>query len=181
MKEGILARRYAKALFQIALERDLVEEVRRELYVLVTTLEENRRLALRILSPQYSRSDKRRTVTQVFRQRFSTLFFNFLQLLIDKGRAGLYQMIYRAFGVLYDQHQQRLRARVTSAIPLSDSDKRTLQQELAARLQKNLEIENQVDSSILGGLIVNVEGKVLDGSVKRQLERLREVMSSQLN
>ena len=181
MKETILAQRYAKALFSVALERDLIEKIRGELYLFVTTLEENKKLVNFILSPENSYPEKRKVIKSIFEGRCSREFFNFLLLLLEKGRNTLYSEIYKAFNALYDKHHRKQSALAISAVALKRSDLAALETEFSKSLKMNFEIENHVEPEILGGLILNIDGKILDGSVRMQLERLQQVVSSQLN
>ncbi len=181
MKEGILAQRYAKALFSVALEKKLLEKVRGELYDFVTRLEDSAELSYFLRSPERSRAEKRQLVERVFQDRASSIFFNFLLLLIEKGRMPLYREVQQAFGGLYDQHHRKVRALAITAMPMDKRELETLQSDLAKAMNRTLEIENRVDPAILGGIVLDIDGKILDGSVRRQLERLREVVASRRN
>lgn len=181
MREGILAQRYAKALFALALERKQLEPLRRELYEFVTTVEENRELSQFLCSPENSRAEKRAALTKVFQSRCSPVMFNFLLLLAEKGRVGAYREIHQAFQKLYDKHIRKVKALAISAVPLEKTELDALKQDLTNALQMNFEIENRVNPEILGGLILDLDGKILDGSVRLQLERLRTAMYSRRN
>ena len=181
MKEGILAQRYAKALFAAALERKLLDKVRGELYDFVTRLEENHALSHFLRSPERSRAEKRQLLERVFSDRVSGMFFNFLLLLIDKGRMTLYGEVRQAFDDLYNRHHRKIRALAITALPMEKRELEALQSDLAQAMNLTLELENRVDAAILGGVVLDINGKILDGSVRRQLERLREVVSSRRN
>jgi F-type H+-transporting ATPase subunit delta len=173
MKEAILARRYAKALFSLALERNLLDKVRQELHSFVAMLEENAEFADFLRSPENSRAAKREAVERLLQDRYSNLFFNFLLLIIHKGRHDVVDEIVRAFDDLYERHHRRVRALAITAVPMDTAIADDLRNKLAKSLKMEIELENQVDPSILGGLVLNVDGKVIDGSLKQQLERLR--------
>lgn len=181
MKEGILAERYAKALFAVALEKKLLDKVRGELYDFATRLEDDVQLSYFLRSPERSRTEKRQLFTRVFEARYSSIFFNFVLLLIDKGRIALHRELQQAFSVLYDRHHRKVRALAITALPMEKRELEALQSDLAQAMNRTLEIENRVDPAILGGVVLDIDGKILDGSVRRQLERLREVVSSQRN
>jgi F-type H+-transporting ATPase subunit delta len=181
MKEGILAQRYAKALFAVALDKKLLEKVRDELYDFVARLKDNAELSYFLRSPERSRAEKRQLVERVFADRYSSIFFNFLLLLIDKGRIPLYREVRQAFSALYDHYHRKVRALAITAMPMAKAELETLQADLAQAMNRALEIENRIDPAILGGIVLDIEGKILDGSVRRQLERLREVVASRRN
>ncbi len=181
MKEGILAQRYAKALFAVALERKLLDKVRGELHDFVARLESDKNLAEFMRSPESSRTDKRKVLEKAFQDRYSNVFFNFLALVVDKGRSTLYGDIHQAFNELYDRHHRKVRALAITAAPMDKDDLNTLQADLSRALQLTFEIENRIDPALLGGLVLNLDGKILDASVKRQLDSLLHVMANQLN
>lgn len=181
MKEGILAQRYAKALFAVAVDKKLLEKVRDELYDFVARLENNPEFSHFLRSPERSRAEKRQLVERVFADRYSNIFCNFLLLLIDKGRIPLYRDVRQAFSALYDQHHRKVRALAITAMPMAKGELEVLQSDLAQAMNRTLEIENRIDPAILGGIVLDIDGKILDGSVRRQLERLREVVASQRN
>jgi len=173
MKEEILARRYAKALFEIAQERKLLEKIRGELHNFAANLEENPAFADFFRSPEHSRAAKRAAVEKVFQDRYSNIFFNFLIVVIQKGRHDAIAEIVKAFDELYDRFARRTRALAVTAVPLDAKIADDLKARLSKSLNKHVELENQIDPAILGGIVLNIDGKVLDGSVKQQLARLR--------
>jgi F-type H+-transporting ATPase subunit delta len=173
MKEQILARRYAKALFTLAQERKMVDKIRHELHSFVAAMEENAAFGDFFRSPENSRAAKRTAVEKIFQDRFSGLFFNFLLLLIHKGRHNAVQDIVLTFDELYDRHLRRTRALAITAVPMDTTLASDLRDRLAKSLNKQVELETKVDPSLLGGIVLNVDGQVLDGSVRQQLERLR--------
>lgn len=173
MKEEILARRYAQALFEIAQERQLLEKVRTELHHFAASLEENQAFADFFRSPEHSRAVKRAAIEKVFQDRYSNVFFNFLVVVIQKGRHQTVTEIVAAFDELYDRFTRRTRALAITAVPLDSKIADDLKVRLSKSLNKQVDLENQIDPAILGGIVLNIDGKVLDGSVKQQLERLR--------
>jgi F-type H+-transporting ATPase subunit delta len=173
MKEEILARRYAKALFELAQERKMLDKVRSELHSFMAALEENAEFADFFRSPENSRPAKKTAVEKVFQDRYSSIFFNFLLLLVQKGRHHAVAEIARAFDALYDQYARRAHGLAITAVPMDAKLADDLQARLSKSLNKQIDLENKVDPAILGGIVLNIDGKVLDGSVKQQLERLR--------
>jgi ATP synthase F1 delta subunit len=181
MKAGILAYRYANALFAVALERKLLDRVRSEMHDFVARLEDDQALAEFMRSPENSRAAKRRLLEKAFQDRYSSILCNFLVLVANKGRSTLYGDIQQAFNELYDRHHRKARALAITAAPMDKGDLNSLQTDLSKAMRLTLEIENRVDPSILGGLVLNIDGKILDASIKRQLDGLLEVMASRLN
>jgi F-type H+-transporting ATPase subunit delta len=177
MKSAAAARRYARALFAIAREEDRIEEVRRELDAIGALLDTNAELAHAILRPLFPSGERRRVLRAVCeRLGSSDSVRRFCSFLVDRRRIVELDAIRTAYGALADAAAGRMRARVVSAIPLSDPQRERLQRALAERTRSQLELEVEVDASLLGGAVASVGGLVFDGSLRTQLEQLRATL-----
>ena len=173
MKENILAKRYANALFQLAKERRILEPIQSEVDLLVSSVNGSADLQQLLQSQDIKKNEKKNVIEKVLQKRVSQVFLNFVMLLLDKNREALFLTIAREFHSMYERHNKRTRAAAITAEPLDVKSTKALKQFLDKTFDSDVQIENRLDPSILGGLIVNVEGKVFDGSVQSQLRRLR--------
>lgn len=171
-----MARRYARALFELAGEQSSLDRIMQELDRFGRLLTTDQRLRAFLLSPRVERSVKTQILETTVAGTVSPLFHRFLLLLVRKGRQNLYQEIAFEMGRLYDGRQNRLRAMVVSATPLSDKQLEFIRQRLRhnANAQAEILIENKIDPTILGGLVIKMKGQVLDASLAHQLDRLRK-------
>ena len=174
MKETVLARRYAKALFEIALERKMLGKVREELSAFSYLLEKDVSLRNFLFSPEHSRASQKKAVEKAFADRFSAVFFNFILVLLEKRRQSLIHDIMTAFEVLHDRHLRKMRALAITAVPMDEKTLEQLRASLSKSMDMDMELQNRVDPEILGGVVIQVEGKVLDGSIRQHLLRMRE-------
>ena len=174
MKERVLAGRYAKALFELALERKMLGKVREEMHAFTGLLSRDAALRNLLISTEHRRAAQRQAAEKAFADRFSAVFFNFLLVLIDKRRQVLIDEIAAAFEALHDRHLRKVRALAITAVPMDAAALEHLRSTLSKSLDLDLELQNKIDPEILGGLVVQVEGKVLDGSVRQQLLQLRK-------
>ena len=181
MKERVLARRYARALFQIAVERGLLAQIQEEVDSLAEALHRNPDLRTVLRSQQISKTEKKSTLEHVLGDKASKVFLNFLYLLLQKNRERLFEIIASEFDRLVDQHQKRLRANAITAVPLDSEFVGKLKKLLDSTYQAHVDIENQVDPDILGGIIIRVDGQVFDGSLQSQLRRLRAQLVERTN
>jgi F-type H+-transporting ATPase subunit delta len=108
----------------------------------------------------------------------SQIVANLVRILVDRQRLGAVPEIARVYADLVNEKVGRLRAIVTSAVPLSEEDTGHLGRALAGRTQKTVVLETRVDPGLLGGVITQVGGTVLDGSLKTQLDLLRSTLRS---
>lgn len=173
MKESVLARRYAKALFEIALARKMLGKVREEIHAFAKLLERDASLRNFLMSPGQSRAAHKQALDKAFADRFSSVFFNFLHVLVDKRRQVIIDEIITAFEILHDRHLRKMRALAITAVPMEKNTLEQLRTALSQSMDMDMELQNQIDPEILGGVVLQVEGKVFDSSVRQQLQRLR--------
>jgi len=178
MRSPAAARRYARALFSIARDETRIEDVRRELLAIHDVMQQSRELRDAILQPLHPSAERRQVLKGVC-QKLGTsgVVSNFCAFLVDQRRVIDFDVICDAYGRLADDAAGRTRARVVSASPLSDTQRSELRTALAARTGLQVELEESVDSSLLGGAVASVGGLVFDGSLRTQLEQLRSSLT----
>ncbi|HOT95667.1 MAG TPA: ATP synthase F1 subunit delta [bacterium] len=174
MRTHPLARRYARALFGLAQETDKTGPVLEELKSFTAFLQQNRRIKAFLMSPEVEKKPKQAVVQELLENRATPLFSHFIQLLVEKGRQDYLGQIVAAYGELYDQSIGRVRAQVYSAVPLEAAQMEQIRQEVARYLKAEVLLENRVDAAILGGVIIQFAGVVIDGSLRHQLNQLRQ-------
>jgi F-type H+-transporting ATPase subunit delta len=178
MHSSAAARRYARALFSLAGEEGRVEAVRSELAALHALFSESSELRHAIFRPLHP-VEQRRSVLRTLCERLGssrtvTSFFSFL---VDRRRLIDFDAIFEEFGRLADTAAGRVRARVVSATQLREDQRERLRRALAARTGKQIELEEAVDASLLGGAVATVGGMVFDGSLRTQLAQLHGSLS----
>lgn len=174
MRSSAAARRYARALFSLASESGSVEAVRGELDALAATLESNSEIRNAIFRPLHPGAERRAVLESLCdRLGSSPSVRNFCALLVDQRRVIEFAAICEAYAVLADDAAGRTRASVVCASPLSDAQQERLRRALSARTGRQVELDVEVDRSLLGGAVASVGGLVFDGSLRTQLEQLR--------
>ncbi|MBP2652696.1 MAG: synthase subunit delta [Firmicutes bacterium] len=171
-----LASRYAQAIFELASEKQVLDAVERELAMVANALNENKDLAALLYHPQVPAEVKRDTVMKLFGSELTEYVRNFLFLLFDRRRETALQAIIMEFRTLANQARNILEAEVTSAMPLAADQEKGLAAKLSAVTGKNVVLKTAVDKGILGGIIVKIGDKLIDGSVKRQLKVLQSAL-----
>ena len=172
--ERTLAKRYARALLDVAREASKIDEVERDLFGLAEAWDATRDLRTVIAHPSVPMDRKKRSVRAVFQGKVADLTLRFLDLLIDKKRMGLLPKIAEAYDEASDELQGIAKARVRAFMPLSDAQRAKLTERLRAFTRRpNIQLAETVDPSLLGGLVVKIGDQVLDGSVAGRLRKLR--------
>lgn len=174
MSTGSIARRYARALFSLSVETNRVEPWAKGLEAVQAALAGSAELRDALTNPVYSKEQRRAVVEALasalsLEKEPSSLLF----LLADRNRLSHLAAVAGVFRDLADRHLGRLRAKVTSAVPLDDAAAKAIAGKLSQATKAEVLLDRVVDPAILGGLVTQVESLVYDGSVRTQLEDLR--------
>lgn len=175
MIAGKHAKRYAQALIELCDEDQSHARIVRDLSKFAALYKESADLRLVFANPSIALDDKKKILDEVLRRLFANrISRNFLLLLLDRGRMSLAPEIVDEVVRRIDQKAGRLRAQVTSAAPLSTIDTSRIQRALEQMSGKKVTVETTVDPALIGGVVTRVGNVVLDGSVKNQIESMRE-------
>jgi F-type H+-transporting ATPase subunit delta len=169
------ARRYARAVYDLARESGDPEAVGRELAQVTDIV--TRDTAVRdVLTRPWIKPDDRRAIAAAIAQKAGArkLVQDFLGLVAERGRADHLTEIVGAYQALEDAERGQARAHVRSAVALTDAEKRELSGRLERALGKRILLEERVDATLLGGFVAQVGSLILDGSLDGQLARLRQ-------
>ncbi len=174
MPSSAAARRYAKALFMLAKEDRRVSEVGDELDALASLLEDNDDLREALLTPLYPVNERKAVLRSVSElANMGSVVRNFYSYLIDQRRLVEFYGIREAYQQLADEDAGLVTAIVTTASPLDDRRKDRLRRALSQRTGREVQLDVQIDPSLIGGAIAEVGGMVFDGSLRAQLQQLR--------
>jgi F-type H+-transporting ATPase subunit delta len=170
------ANEYGSALFQWAQETDTVDAVWESLLVAAEAFRDQPEYGEFLCSPAVPKAQRLEAVKEAFGGRVESQVVDFLCLLVENGRAGEFTACVSEFKTLYWDARRIVTARVTSPVALSDSQKKQLVAALCAKTGRTVMPEYVVDESLLGGVVVELDGKRYDGSVKRRLQVIKEVI-----
>ncbi len=170
-----LDRRYAFALYKTCSEVGNEDLVLEELKEIVDELYGNEGLRKIVENPQINRYNKKRIFKEMFDGDIEDELLNFLLLLIDKGRILYLKEKYNQFRQIYLKRHNTVLAKVKSVVPLDESQKQALKIKLEEKYSKTVVMEEELDKSLIGGVLVTVGNEVIDGSIKGRLEELEEI------
>jgi F-type H+-transporting ATPase subunit delta len=175
MKNSILANRYAKALFSVAQEENAFDEYAASLSKVATAMTSQPEVKDGVTNPMYPVDVRCKVMAYIAKTiGASQVITNFLDLVIQKKRAAFLPEISEAFQALIDVQRNICQGTVVSAMPLTAELNDKLQATLEKITGKKVVLSSQVDPSIIGGLIAKVGDLVLDGSIRSQLQGLKE-------
>ncbi|MEO6857041.1 MAG: ATP synthase F1 subunit delta [Solirubrobacteraceae bacterium] len=168
-----IARVYARALLEVAVEHDELDEVRDQLSAFTDAMNENRDLAVFFFSPYFSVEEKKSGLEKAVTEANPNVI-NFLEALIERHRMPAIFRIRTEFQALWAQERRLLPVRLTSAIELDESILEDLGKRIGEQVDRQIEVSSVVDPDILGGIVLRVGNVVLDASIKNRLELLRK-------
>jgi F-type H+-transporting ATPase subunit delta len=171
-----VVRGYAEALFQVARAEDSLDRVEEELTRLKNGLESNAEVKEFLSNLQISPEGKKSALFQIFGEKISAITLNWINLVIDQGRQRRLPNIIEAFFTLARESREKVTAEVITSVPLPEDLVQRLEKELSRASKKQVFLKPMVDESILGGVIVKIENKIIDGSVKHRLEEMKQEM-----
>jgi len=167
------ARRYARALLDVALQQGDPEALRRELREAAALLGGQKELRAALEHPALSAAAKTKLVQAVWGGRGSVLLARLMTLLAERGRTPLLAAIEESFTALWNAHRGTVAAEAVSAVPLDEAQTRAVVEALRRATGKDVELQARVDPTLLGGLVVKMAGRTYDGSVRGRLKSLR--------
>ncbi len=172
-----LADRYATALFELALERDAVEQIERDLEAIRALVDGSDDLKRVVRSLTLSRSEQGKALDAVLERLGSSQYVrNFVALLARNRRVFLLTDMIAAFQAKLAEHRGEVSAEVTSAVPLKSNHLDAVREALRNIVGRDVALEIRVDPALIGGLTVRVGSRMLDNSLRTKLQNLELAM-----
>ena len=177
MKGGAAARRYAKALMDLARRDGIIAAIGEQLQQHQALLRANVQLQRVLENPSIDVQGKTSIMTTILeRTQPAPLLRNFLLMLVEKDRMRQLDAICQHYERMANEELHRIVAQVTTAVELDAQERQVVAQKIAAATQKEVVLEAAVDPAILGGLVVRVNNVIVDGSVRGQLSRMHKAL-----
>lgn len=170
---------YAEALFTLGLEEKKDKEQLDELLLIRQVIKDNEEYIQLLLSPNLPRDEKIGLIDSAFSCRVSDYVLSFLKLLCEKGRIELLEECIDNYEKLYNQINSVIKARVVSAVSLTDEEKNKIIEKLQQKTKHKVELMCTVDPSILGGIVIHTDDAVIDGSLRRKMHDVKEVINGE--
>ena len=168
-----IARVYSRSLFEVAKEGGNLDEIKQQLGEFADALDQTRELAVFFFSPYFSTEEKKDGLKRLI-EGADEAFVNFLELLAEKHRMPAIFRIRRQFEELWDEENRLLSVQITSAIELDEGTVRQIGDTIGEQTGRTIELTSEVNSDILGGIVLRVGNSILDASIRNRLERLRK-------
>jgi F-type H+-transporting ATPase subunit delta len=168
-----LAEVYSRALFEVAQDKDVLDDLHDQLGQFADELSTNRDMQVFFFSPYFSSQEKKDGIGKMI-EGADENFVRFLELLAERHRMPALFRIRRAFDALYAEERKLLPVTVTSAVELDESIVKEIGRKIEEQTGRKVELTAKVDPYVIGGLVMRVGNMVMDGSIRARLERLRK-------
>jgi F-type H+-transporting ATPase subunit delta len=168
---------YARALFEMAQAENVVSRVEEELFRLRDLLKSNPDLLQFLKDPNIKHEGKRKALSDLFQGRVHPLVLSTLVTLSDQDRIGRLLHVLEEFSGIAAAAREKVSGEIVTAIPLDDATLQRFAAELSRITGKNVQLFQRVDAGILGGAIIKVGEQIIDGSLRRKLEQIREKLA----
>lgn len=172
------SKEYAEALFELALQDNCTEEVSAALDDVREVMAADPAFMDLLKSPAVPREIRVSTLEQCFRGRVPEIVLAILRMLCVKGHMSQLDKMTAEYARLNQEHQGVAVAHVISAVALQEAERERLRLGLEASFGKKIALQCSLDRTLLGGIRVEIEGKVIDGSIRNKLQQIKEVMDS---
>jgi F-type H+-transporting ATPase subunit delta len=173
--EESLATGYAQALFEVASERGGADDIENDLEGIKKLLETNREFRDILYHPSITKTDKKDIINKTIgRQCSSKWVRNLLYILIDKRREKILDFLPDVFKGVAGQIRGVVSVKVQTAFPLTGTRRVKLKENIEKLTKKKVELETEVNKEIIGGMIIRIENKIIDGSITNHLKNLKK-------
>jgi len=168
------AKRYAKALIDIGIQSNKLDEIKEDMMLLDQSIEESRDLKLFLKSPLIKKAIKNSALKEIFEGKVQQITMNLIELLVEKNREQLLHDITASYVLLYKKHHGIIDVEIRSAFELDDQETNKLKNILESYTGKTVQMDLSVHKELLGGLTVRIDDTIFDGSVKHKLSQLEK-------
>lgn len=173
-----VASRYSKALLDLAIEANTLDQVSADANTLRSAIASSTDLEYLLKSPIVKADKKQAVLKEIFAGKFSSLFEEFVMLITKNGRENHLNAICAKFQKDVLVHKGIVEAHVVTAVAMTADDKKSLSEKLSGQLGKEVLLIERIDASVIGGLKLHVDGYEIDNTIAGKLRALRNALLS---
>lgn len=177
MNISLVSERYAEALFDLAVEKGLVEELYNDSLLIIRTCESSRDLRLLLKSPIINAGKKKTIVRAVFEPNVHKLTLEYLLVMVRKNREEFIQVVAEHFVELYQKHMNILTVHFKSPVLPDEDVKKQVAELMKNYTEEKVELKTDIDESLIGGFVLTWDDKQYDASIRREIENLRNAIA----
>ncbi|MEI6436088.1 MAG: ATP synthase F1 subunit delta [Bacteroidota bacterium] len=177
MNTSLVSERYAAALFELAVEKNAVEEVYQDNLLVLQTCENSKDLRLLLKSPIINTGKKQIIIREIFEKNIHKLTLQYMLIMVRKKREGFLQSVSNQFVELYKQYKNILTVNFKSPVAPESEVKKEVVELMKNYTHADIELKNEIDESLIGGFILRWKDKQYDASIRREIENMRNAIA----
>lgn len=168
----LVTKSYTDVIFSLAQEENLLSEIGSELSEIVMIIRENPQYMVFLTSPQIAKAEKIASVESIFDKKVQSITKNFIKVLIENRRVNYLPEIAKYYRKLQREYENIAYIEAVTAVEMDEEQKRRLIEKLESKLGQKIELNNVIDTSIIGGMKIRIGEKSLDASISSRLKTL---------
>ncbi len=165
---------YARALYELTLQTEETDRIKEEISFVSQMITSQRRFYFLLRNPKVGKEEKKALVGELFREKISDTLLKFLMVLFDKRRIQYLPGIAKQYAKMVNEGNHIGEGVLVTAVPMDRAQIEKIEQEVSRLMRKQIQLSNQVDPAIIGGMKVYVEDQVLDASVRNRLKIIHD-------
>lgn len=174
MRNTLIAKRYARALFDFVLEQNILEAVKMDMELVISTLKDNKELRQMLKSPVIKAAKKEAVIREIFEKHIQTPSIQYLSIIIRKRRESFIEGIALEFISLYKKFKNIVTTHLETATALDDDLRKKVIDLLKEQTGGEIELIEEVRKELIGGFVIHYDDKKYDASIQRQLANLKK-------
>lgn len=174
----LVGKRYASSLFEVAVDLKKTDDFHSQLQFIKEAFLSEAKLLTILEHPRISRGEKRDLIQNIFGKNVSQEILNFLFVVIDKRREDSLMDIIKEYNKVFKEYKGILDIEAITAIPMNEEAKDRLKLVLKNKFHKEVNLSNTVDPSIIGGVLLKLDEKIIDSTLKKELKDMESLIQS---
>ena len=171
------SKEYAEALFELAAGDQVLEETSDGLVTVISALKQTPEYRQLLSSAAVGKAARIEALEEAFRGKIPNVLLGVLRMMVSRGHMSALDGMAREYEELSREYRGESVALVTSAVPLKEAEAVAIRAELEKRFARRIILRCELDPALIGGVRVEVEGRVIDGSIRNKLEQIKDVMN----
>tara|TARA_B000000557_G_scaffold195659_1_gene160990 strand:- start:35 stop:616 length:582 start_codon:yes stop_codon:yes gene_type:complete len=180
MKDLKVSNRYAKALLELAVETNNLENCYSDMNTILTACQESKEFYLLLKSPIIKTDKKIIIIEEVFSNKLSELTNGFIKIITSKKREAILDSVAKSFISLYKEKKNIISAKLVTATEIDNETREEVLDFIKKKGHKNVDLQEKIDKSIIGGAIINIGNKQIDASVSNKINEMKQNFSVNL-
>jgi F-type H+-transporting ATPase subunit delta len=174
MKNTLIAKRYAKALFEFAIEQNALEEIKKDIELLLQVIVQNKDFRMLLKSPIVKPGRKVRIIKEIFTGKVSDISLRYFEIITSKRREAYMEGITEEFIILYKEYKNIVTTNFQTVVPMDASIKRQVIKLMEGQTGGTIDFIEEINKDLIGGFVLSYDNKKYDASIAKEISNLKK-------